>query len=100
MRRSVSSIHTSMRPCAGDIAVRVADFVRLAQACRQHLVVFAQFGEHVRRFDIFGVVVGDALGARDMADRTQNEPPSFFNALGGGIGHGVYLLDRSSSITW
>ena len=47
----------------GDVTVLVADVVGLAQARGKRLVVLAQFGEHVLRLDILGIVVEYALVA-------------------------------------
>src|SRR5689334_6254439 len=52
----------------GDVAVLVADVVRLAHFLDQLLIVLAQLRQHVERFDIFGVIVVDALVAGDVAD--------------------------------
>jgi hypothetical protein len=39
-----------------------------------HPVVFAQLGEHLRRFDVRRIVVRDALQLRDLTDRVQRHP--------------------------
>ena len=44
------------RARGSDIVVLVAQAMRLAQACRQLLIVIAQFGEHVHRRDKVRIV--------------------------------------------
>jgi hypothetical protein len=70
----------------------VADVVRLAQPRREALVVLAQLREHVERIDVVGVVVRDALGAGDVADRAQRRAADLADALRGGVGHRVELV--------
>src|SRR4051794_15879978 len=50
-----------------DVAVLLADVVSFAKARREHSVVLAQFGQHVLRLDVVGVVIRDALQARNVA---------------------------------
>src|SRR6185437_826655 len=52
-----------------DVAMLVAEAVRFSQARGELLVVSAQFGQHVQRLDVLGIVVQYALRARDVADR-------------------------------
>jgi len=69
-----------------NIVVLVAQAMRLAQACRQLLIVIAQFGEHVHRRDKVRIVVQNALQAADVADRMQGRAPDLANAFGDRIG--------------
>ena len=55
---------------AGDIAMLVAEAMRLAQICCQLFVVLAQLRQHIERRDEFCVVIEYALQAPDMTDRT------------------------------
>src|SRR3954463_12962971 len=58
----------------GDIAMFLAYVMRLSQSSCQRLVVFAQLGQHVLRFDIIRVVVCDALQSRDVTDGCNRRP--------------------------
>ena len=70
-----------------DITVFVADMMNLAHDRGQLLVIVAQLSQHVLRFDIFGVVIEDALLARDMSDRAYRRPPQLACPLGDRVGH-------------
>jgi hypothetical protein len=61
--------------------------VCLTQETDQALVVLAQFGEHVLWGDEIGIVVGQALQARDVSDRTQRGPADLAYTLGEVVGH-------------
>ena len=91
-RRSVSSIQFSMQAGGGDVLVLVAEIVRLAQAADEILVVVAQLGQHVLRRHVVGVVVLDALQARDLADGVQRGAADLADALGHRVGHGEDLI--------
>src|ERR1700733_11926369 len=71
----------------GDVAYLVDDVVHLAQARREALIVLAQLREHVERVDILGIVVFDALQARNVPDRAQRRATGLADALRNGIGH-------------
>ena len=66
--------------------------MHLAQDRHQPLVVVAQLGQHVLRIDVVGVVVGQALVARDISDRMQGQPADLAGALGDRVGHGEDLF--------
>jgi hypothetical protein len=55
----------------GNVMVLIAKVVGLTQARREGLVVFAQFGEHVRWFYVFSIIVEYALEPGDVADRPE-----------------------------
>ena len=50
-------------------------------------VVFAQFGQHVERIDILGVVIAEALQARHVTDGSNRDAADLAHALGDVIGH-------------
>lgn len=52
-----------------DVTVPRAEFVHDTKTGCERLIVAAELGEHVGRFDESSVVVEDPLGARDVADR-------------------------------
>ena len=58
----------------------------------ERLVVVAQLGQHVERVDEVGVVVGDALQPRDMADRAERRAADLAHALGDVVGDGEDLV--------
>src|SRR6516162_2750678 len=78
--------------CSGDIAVFIAQIVRLAHARYQLLIVVTQFGEHVLWRNEIRVIVGDALQTSDVADRTQRSAANFAHPFGNGIGGRKNLL--------
>ena len=84
----------------GDVAVLVADVVRLAQARRERLVVLAQLGEHVLRLDVVGVVVDTRCSPGDVADRAERGAADLADALGDRVGHREELVACSSSSRW
>src|SRR5229473_7941112 len=75
-----------------NIVVLVAQAMRLAQACRQLLIVIAQFGEHVHRRDKIRIVVQDALQAADVADRMQGRAADLANTFGDRVRSGEDLV--------
>src|SRR5215472_1933794 len=64
------------------VAVLFTHVVRLAEACRQPLVVVTQLGEHVERRHVVRVVVADALGSADLTNGTQCGTAQLAYALG------------------
>src|SRR5262249_58003983 len=58
-----------------DIAMLLAQIVRLAHVRRQPQVVLAQLGEHVQGRDVIRLVVEQALQAGGLADRAPPRPP-------------------------
>ena len=75
-----------------DIPVFVTDVVRFAEARSHRFVVVHQFREHVQWLDVFGIVIGDALGPRDLSDRMQRESADFANPLRNDVRHGKELF--------
>ena len=69
-----------------------AQIVRLAHARHEVLGVVAQLRNHVVGVDEVGVVVLDALQARDVADRAQRRAADLAHALGDLVGHGEQLV--------
>src|SRR5580698_5615477 len=86
----VNPVLDEARGC--DVAYLVDDVVHLAQARGEALIVLAQLREHVERIDILGIVVLDALQARNVADRAQRRAAGLTDALRDGIGHRVDLI--------
>src|ERR1700704_4945795 len=76
----------------GNVTMLFAYVVGLTEARRKGLVVFAQFGEHVRRFYVFGVIVEYALEAGDVADRPQRRASQLANPFSNRVGHRVNLV--------
>ena len=58
----------------------------------QRLIVGTKLGQHVQRIDIVGVVVGDALKPRDLADRVDRQAADLAHPLGNIVGHGEDLV--------
>ena len=52
--------------CRGDVVLLVAELVSLAQGGNERLIVGTEFGHHVQRIDIVGVVVRDTLQPGDQ----------------------------------
>lgn len=75
-----------------DIIMLVADIVGFAHGSDHTLVVFSQFREHVRWLDISGVIVGKALMARNVADRTQCRLADLAHALSDNVSGGENLV--------
>ena len=92
MRRSASSIQTSSRLVVATVIVLGADLMRFAQQRDEMAVVVAQLGEHVLGRHVVGIVVGNALQAGDMADRTQRHAADLAGTLGNRIGGREDLL--------
>ena len=63
-------MHASVNTRGRDVAVLVTKGVHAFQACRQLAVVFHKFREHVPGGDVLAVVIGDALKAGYVPDRT------------------------------
>src|SRR4030095_10930412 len=75
-----------------DIAMLVANVVRLAQTRGQSLVVLRQFSKHIQGLDILGVVIEHALGPRDLSARSQRDSARLAHALRDWIGHRKKLV--------
>src|SRR5260221_12872883 len=71
----------------GNGAVLVNNVVNLAQTSGKRLVVVAQFGKHVQRFDVLRIVVQHALKARDASDRPERGSTHLADAVGNRVGH-------------
>src|SRR5215469_18381767 len=65
----------------------------LNHACDQRLVVFAQFSDHVQRFHIFRVVVGDVFKTSHVPDRANRGSAQLANSFGNVVCHCEYLLN-------
>jgi hypothetical protein len=72
----------SRRLAARDIIMLVADVVRFAHRRNDALIVVAQFRQHVLRLDVGGIVIGQPLLARNIADRAQSRLSDLADALG------------------
>ena len=66
---------------------RVADAMELAHAIGEARVVLAQLRQHVERRHIVGLVVGDALQARDLRHGAQRRGSELAHALGDRVDH-------------
>ena len=91
-RRSVSSIQFSMRLAVATSLSSSHSPCASRQAADEILVVVAQLRQHVLRRHVGGVVVLDALQARDLADRVQRDAADLAHALGQRVGHGEDLI--------
>src|SRR5271168_3667796 len=54
---------------------------------KERPVVFAQFGEHIERIDIFSIVVAEALQARNVSNRSDGDAADLAHTLGDVVGH-------------
>jgi hypothetical protein len=61
--------------------------VSRTQARGKRLVVFPQFGKHVRRLDVLRIIVQQTLHTGDMTDRFECRPADLSNALFHRVGH-------------
>ena len=75
-----------------DIAVLIAKVVCFAHAGRELPVVVAQFGKHVVRRHVVGIIIQDAFQAPDMADRADRGATDFADPLRNIVGGGENLL--------
>jgi hypothetical protein len=66
--------------------------MRLAKARGKLLAVLAQFGEHVQRLNILGVIVQHALRASDAADGLQRGSADLANAFRNRVRHRIKLI--------
>src|SRR4029079_19671633 len=80
------------KACGRDIIMLVADVVRFAHRRNDALIVVAQFRQHVLRLDVGGIVIGQPLLARNIADRAQSWLSDFADTLGENVGRGKDLL--------
>src|SRR5258708_36177505 len=64
----------------------------LAHVPRQHRIVIAELDYHVEWFDVFSIVVRDALETRDLPDGAKACADDLPRPLGNGIRHGENLL--------
>ena len=71
----------------GDISLCVAQVMDRPHAEHKRLVVFAQLAQHIFSSNIFRVVIGDALQARDLANGSNGEPADLAGALGNVVCH-------------
>src|SRR5262245_54443047 len=74
------------------VIVFVTEIVGLAQGRDHTLVVLTEFGQHVLRIDIGGVIVGQALMTRDIADGSQCRSAEFAYPFCEYVGGGKYLI--------
>src|SRR2546423_9921023 len=70
-----------------NVAMFIANVVRLTKTARERFIVLRQFREHVQRLDIFGVVIEHTLRPRDLSDRSERDAAKFSNALRDWIRH-------------
>src|SRR5436853_7567417 len=75
-----------------NVSMFVANVVRLAQARSQCLIVVCQLSKHVRRLDVFRIIVGDPLITRNLTNRVQSNTTNLSNSLCDGVGHREQLL--------
>jgi hypothetical protein len=66
--------------------------VRASHAEHQRFVVLPEFVQHVLRRDIVRIVVGNALDACNMADRSQRSTADFTHSFGNVVGHAKELI--------
>src|SRR5262249_17317626 len=71
----------------GHVAVLFADVMSLAHRRDEALVVVPQLGQHILGIDIGRIVIGDALMARYVADRSQRGAAQLADAFGKHVGH-------------
>src|SRR5882672_6645150 len=76
----------------GDIAVLVAQFVRLTHPGRELLVISRKLHEHNRGDHILRVVIPDALQATDMTGRMQRRAADLAHPLSNCVGCGEKLI--------
>jgi len=74
------------------VAMLVADIMGLAHRRNEPLIVVTQLGQHILRIDVDCVVIGDALLARNIADRTQRGLPDLAHAFGQHVDGGENLI--------
>jgi len=72
--------------------VFVAQAMRFAHGGDDALVVVAQLSQHVLRLDVIGVVVGQPLLARYVADRAQRVTADLAHPFGDHVGGGEDLV--------
>ena len=70
----------------------VANVVGLPKSRGQRFVVLRQLGQHVERLDIFCIVIENALGPCNLANRSQRQSADLSNALGDGVAHREELI--------
>src|ERR1700722_18224735 len=66
--------------------------MRFAHAGQDRLIVSAQFGEHVERIYILGVVIGDALQSGYVPDGSNRDAADLAHALSDVVGHRKKLV--------
>lgn len=75
-----------------DVAMLVANLMRLAQPHGQGLIVFAKFGKHIERLNVIRVIVEYALLTRDLTDRSKGGATDLPHAFRYVIGHAKELV--------
>src|ERR1700730_13324598 len=78
--------------CGGHVPCLVTKRMYLAHVPRQHRIVVAELGYHVEWFNVFSIVVCDALETRDLPDRVKGCAADLPRSFGNGIRHGENLL--------
>src|SRR5262245_18057943 len=64
------------------VAVLLADVMGLAHRRDEALIIVTQFGQHVLGIDIGCIIIGNALMARYVADRSQRGSAQLADAFG------------------
>ena len=67
--------------CRRYVVLLIAEFVRLAHARDQRLIVGSELRQHIQRIDIVGVIVEEALAPRNVADGAQRCAANFSRPL-------------------